>query len=227
MAVNWISTYIRCEDNGWMYVTLCAVSYLCSLSPRLSHSKYIFWGESLGPRLMFVLLHVAVSWCMHHVDDKINDVGIIILYRLLLVPHTNYPWPGSWPCILRKGWSPYTSFCILSGQGQNVCVVKRLMNEMQRSQTVESLFCNVVIIQAAIWPTAKTVTTSYLGVTTLSTSTCCSQIMHNLNGQDSFNIAISTSDCNYWNMIDASWGNDSIWRAVITRSSQGHRSIIC
>ena len=30
----------------------------------------------------------------------------------------------SWTCILRKGWSCYTFFCILSGQGQNVHAVK-------------------------------------------------------------------------------------------------------
>jgi len=48
--------------------------------------------------------------------------------------------PCSWPHILRKGWSCYTFFHILSGQGQNVRVVKRLINKMQHSQTVKSLF---------------------------------------------------------------------------------------
>jgi len=70
-------------------------------------------------------------------------------------------WPCSWPHILRKGWSRYTFFNILSGQG----VVKHLMNEMQHSHTVKSLFAmfsSQVIKQQA----AKAVTTAYKGVTT-------------------------------------------------------------
>ena len=41
-----------------------------------------------------------------------------------------------------KGWNHYTFIRILLDQGQNVCVVKWLMNGMQgmRSQTVKSLF---------------------------------------------------------------------------------------
>ena len=36
----------------------------------------------------------------------------------------------TWPYVLRKGWSRYTFFHVLSGQGQNILVVKRSTAEI-------------------------------------------------------------------------------------------------
>ena len=61
---------------------------------------------------------------------------------------------GSWPCILRKGWSCYAFFCILFGQlGQNVWVVNCiwLMNEMQCSQVVQTMQSSSQAVKQQIW----------------------------------------------------------------------------
>ena len=49
----------------------------------------------------------------------------------------------------KEVWSHYTFFCILSGQWKDVRIVRWLICEMQRSQTVKSLFAMRSRCQAA------------------------------------------------------------------------------